>query len=242
MPARQLTFTGCGGLYTYLFGVAAYIQQNFDWDASSTVFASASAGAYPAFLLASGIDVESFHHTSNRRFLEAVDALPPRDSRSAPLGTWNDAIKEHIIPAITSRLSAEELARVLRRKHYLSLTMLPSLENRLVSEYSSVEDLVDGFIASGYIPIYDRRGRLGASYRGERVIDGGLSDNAPRPFGDSVPSLVLSPGKWRDHPDVDGRVPVPFVRSDWAWCDAKFELGKADAAARHAELAAFFEA
>lgn len=104
----------------------------------------------------------------------------------------------------------------------------------------SRQDLVDGFIASGFIPIYDREGRLGASYRGHRVIDGGLSDNAPRPFGEGVPSLVLSPGKWREHPDVTSRVPVPFVRSDWSWCDMKYELGKADAAAHHDELAAFF--
>ena len=46
---RCITFTGCGGLYTYLFGVAAYMQEAFTWDAETTAFASASAGAYPAF-------------------------------------------------------------------------------------------------------------------------------------------------------------------------------------------------
>lgn len=126
-------------MYTYLFGVAAYIQQHFEWEQASTVFASASAGAYPAFLLASGIDVEEFHHGPNRRFLASVDALPPLDPRAAPLGTWNDAIREHIIPAIEGCLTPEQLAKVLHRRHYLSLTMLPSLENALVGEFTSVE-------------------------------------------------------------------------------------------------------
>ena len=69
---RTITFTGCGGLYVYLFGVAAYMQQNFAWDPSSTAFASASAGAYPAYLLAAGVDVEAFHQSANRAFIEAV--------------------------------------------------------------------------------------------------------------------------------------------------------------------------
>ena len=56
-----------------------------------------------------------------------------------------------------------------------------------------------------------------------------------------MPALLLSPNKWREHPDLGSVLPgVPFVRSDWAWCDAKFSLGKADAAAHHDELAAFF--
>ena len=59
-------------------------------------------------------------------------------------------------------------------------------------------------------------------------------------FGDEVPSLVLSPAKWRAHADLPGA--IPFVNADWAWCDEKFELGKADAAAHHEELAAFFRA
>ena len=41
---RTITFTGCGGLYVYLFGVAAYMQSAFTWDTNTTAFASASAG------------------------------------------------------------------------------------------------------------------------------------------------------------------------------------------------------
>lgn len=237
---RTITFTGCGGLYTYLFGVASYVQQNFDV-ADSTVFASASAGAYPAFLLAAGIDVESFHRKENKAFLAAVEEerkSRSRDSRVAPLGIWNGVLEREWRSALLGRLDAAQIEHMLVNKHYISLTAMPTLENRLVGEFSSLDDLVSGFIASGFLPIYDSERRLATEWRGERFFDGGLSDNAPVPF-QGVPSLVLSPSKWRAHTELE-RVPVPFVRSDWAWNDAKFKLGQEDAREHHEELRAFF--
>mgnify|MGYP006091599569 CR=1 FL=1 len=234
---RTITFTGCGGLYVYLFGVAAYIQQKFEWDPATTAFASASAGAYPAFLLNAGIDIESFHHNENRAFLAAVDA-PPRDGRVSALGCWNEVLAREWRASVIGRLTSEEISQLLQHRHFISLTRLPTLENVLISSFDSIDDLVDGFIASGYLPLYDRDGKLGASWRGERFFDGGLSDNAPRPFGDEVPALVLGPSTWRNHTDLPGA--IPFVNADWEWCDAKFELGKADAREHHEELARFF--
>jgi hypothetical protein len=55
-----------------------------------------------------------------------------------------------------------------------------------------------------------------------------------------VASLVLAPFKWRQHADLPGA--IPFVNAEWAWCNSKFYLGKADAAEHHEELAAFFRA
>jgi len=234
---RTITFTGCGGLYTYLFGVAAYMQQHFTWDPKSTAFASASAGAFPAFLLSANIDVERFHRTSNRRLIEAVaEQRAMYDGRTAPLGIWNDAVREHFSRALVDELGSAGHAAIPSR-HYISLTELPARTNELLHEYASVEDLVEGFIASAYVPIYDNAGRLAASWRGRRFIDGGASDNAPKPFGDDVPALVLSPHMWRQHHEGA----FAFVCSDWEWVDTKFELGKQDAAAHHDELAAFFE-
>ena len=298
---RSVTFTGCGGLYTYLFGVAAYLQRNFDVSAPSTVFASASAGAFPAFLLAAGIDVEEFHLTSNRshpsrciphhptpptpthpilfdpnpsshrphpaprsprltlnspypstqgpppvarQLLEAVAAAAASedcgvfsrssgdDSRVRPLGRWNDAVRAHFTRAIVEHLGEDAHSQVSQR-HYISLTAVPSLANELVGEYHSVEDLVEGFIASAFVPIYSTTGELAASWRGRRFVDGGASDNAPVPF-EGVPSVVLSPHRWRSHA-AEG---FPFVRADWNFCDLKFQQGMADAAAHHDELAA----
>jgi hypothetical protein len=204
------------------------------------VFGSrAFAGAYPAFLLASGLDVEQFHHTANRDFIEAVSSSSHRDPRVSPMRIWNDVLREHWKRGITSRLSDADIQRLLDHKHFVSLTRLPTLENVLVGEFTSINDMVEASIASGHIPIYDRQGRLGANWRGELFVDGGVSDNEPRPFGDEVPALVLGPKTWRSHSEL-GKSPVPFVRADWEWCNGKYEQGKRDAAEHHDELAAFF--
>ena len=173
---RSVTFTGCGGLYTYLFGVAAYMQKHFDVCRADTVFASASAGAFPAFLLAAGLDVEEFHRTSNRELLNSVAASAAaedhgvfsqssaEDSRIRPLGRWNDAVREHFTRAIVARLG-EEAHRCVVERHFISLTELPELNNALVADYASVHDLVEGFIASAYVPIYTNDNQLAASWR-----------------------------------------------------------------------------
>lgn len=237
---QTVTFPGCGGLYTYLFGVAAYMQRNFDL--SRCAFASASAGAFPAYLLAAELDVEAFHHTANRELIESVRAAPavPRvlsraeaTGRLDPLWTWNDAVRDQFLAAITSRLGLEQACSVAQHRHFVSMTELPTMENHLVSEFLDAEDLVDAFIASAFVPIYASGGALTERFRGRTFVDGGLSDNAPEPF-DDVPSLVISPYRWRAH-EGDG---FPFVRADFDWADRKFREGLEDAAAHHDELAA----
>ena len=147
------------------------------------------AGAYPAFLLASGIDVEEFHRTANRDFIEAVSSSRHRDPRVSPMRIWNDVLREHWTRGITSRLGGAEIERLLDNTHFISLTRLPTLENELVGEFSSIHDMVEASIASGHIPIYDRHGRLGASWRGELFVDGGVSET-------SLGHLVTRSPRW----------------------------------------------
>ena len=242
-----VTITGCGGLYTYLFGVAAHIQAHFDL--SGAAFASASAGAFPAFLLATGIDVERFHRTHNKELLRDAHARAPDPlsarrpdlaGRLGPLLCWNGLVKHHFSAALRANLGDEGHA-ALRGRHAVSITQVVRddgdapwrLRNALVDDYASVDELVDAYIASAYVPLYDRRAELTTRFRGDRSFDGGITDNAPRPY-DDVDCLVLSPSKWRDH---GTSLPIPLVNSDWDWCDAKFELGKRDAAAHHDEIA-----
>ena len=57
---------------------------------------------------------------------------------------WNDVLKEHWTRAITSRLDDHQIRSLLHQRHYVSLTKLPSLQNVLVSEFCSIEDMVRG--------------------------------------------------------------------------------------------------
>ena len=242
--AATLTFSGCGGLYVYFFGVAAHIQEHFDL--RDVTIASASAGAFPAFLLAADIPVADFHARENRALLRAVAAAGPGGGARpalAPLGGWNEHVRRRFARAIDDRLGPGAYRAANGRLH-ISLTEVPSLANVLVSEYESNADLVDGFIASAFVPIYGG-GRAWAAYRGRRYVDGGLSDNAPVPparaaagarggrrRGAPPPALVLTPYKWREGSGF------PLIRADVAWADEMFARGREDARRHHDELAA----
>lgn len=238
---RCITFAGCGGLYTYMFGIASYIQDNFNvGPESGTIFASASAGAFPAYLLASGLDVEEFHEVANQTLLQSVeheaqcDPIARRDGRLRAMWRWNDAVVKHFISAVTGRLDRSEACTLVRGRHFISLTELPSLTNHLVSDFEDLDDFMLGVIASAFIPIYDSQGFLTARWRGKRFIDGGLTDNTPVPYND-IPSFVITPSMWRDHTADTGA--VSFVRADWEWANRKYRQGKEDAEKHHSELA-----
>ena len=152
-----ITVTGCGGLYTYLFGVAAYVQQHFDLRGAA--FASASAGAFPAFLLATGIDVERFHRTHNssprRPRARAGPQGGGRPSRgaSALLG-WNG-----LEAPARPREPGDDGHELLVGKHAVSITQVvrdgPAPEprrfqNALVDDYVTTSPT---YIASATRPL-----------------------------------------------------------------------------------------
>lgn len=110
-----LTFSGCGGLYVYFFGVASYIQER-GFDLSRTAFASASAGAFPAFLLAADMNVADFHARENHDLLDDVARRP-----LGPLNGWNDAVHDHFTRAITAR-RGERAFELANGRHFISLT------------------------------------------------------------------------------------------------------------------------
>ena len=201
--------------------------------------------------MATGIDVERFHRTHNFELLRDAQARAPDPlaarrpdlaGRIGPLLGWNDLVRRHFSGALREELGEDGHERLVG-KHAVSITQVvrdgPApgpwrLQNALVDDYASVDDLVDAYIASAYVPLYDARGEMTTRFRGLRSFDGGITDNAPRPYDDRD-CLVLSPSKWREHDDT--KLPIPLVNADWDWCDAKFELGKADAAAHHGDLA-----
>ena len=66
-------------------------------------------------------------------------------------------------------------------KVFISITAVGAtgaLRSRIVSRFASNKDLVDACVASSNIPYLARAG-LGPRFRGERVLDGGLTNNLP---------------------------------------------------------------
>jgi predicted acylesterase/phospholipase RssA len=218
--AAQLTFGGCGGMYSYEMGVAAVVQKNFDLD--DVAFGGASGGCIPAAILARDRDVEELHSSWNLPFLAEVTR-----NRFGALDTWNGTLRWLTLPQIPERGYETASSRL-----YISMTRFPSWRNEVVSTWTSNEDLVDGIVASSFVPLFDA-GKITARFRGERYVDGALTNSWPLPHGDAVPSLVIKRDMWRAN------------RLSWLWCwadpdwgDRLYKWGVEDAEAHMEELAA----
>ena len=68
MFGLPVVFNGGGGLYSYMLGITAELQQCHDL--SGTRFLTASGSSVSGLLLAAGIDAERFHLDCNRNMLE----------------------------------------------------------------------------------------------------------------------------------------------------------------------------
>jgi hypothetical protein len=134
----QLTFGGCGGMYNYFLGVAAVIQEEFELD--NVLFSGASAGCFPALLLALGLDIEEEFNTFNVPLLDET-----RTHGMKALGTWIPLTRKHTL----QRLDPNAY-KIASRKCFFSATEVPRLKNHLLTDFESNEDMVDSMCASGY--------------------------------------------------------------------------------------------
>jgi len=180
-------------MYSYELGVAAVIQRDFDL--SGVAISGASAGCFPALLTALDLDIEEHQVSWNLAFLEEVNR-----NRFGALAKWNSTVRRW-----TASMLPEEGWVTANSRLHVSLTRVPSWRNLIVSDWTSNADLLDGVMASAFVPLFDA-GRLVARFRGQRYVDGSLTDSWPLPHGSDVPSLVIKRDMWRPN------------QASWLWC------------------------
>ncbi|OQR94030.1 nuclear pore glycoprotein [Thraustotheca clavata] len=215
----QIGFGGCGGFYNYLLGVASVIQEHFDL--TSAIFSGSSAGCFPALVLALGIDVKTFFHEPNMTLI--------RDAKRKTyhgLGKWIPLTKEHML-----RNLAPDAYKVADKRFYCSVTKVPSLKNELITSWTSNEDMIDCMLTSGHVPLYHPD--MVKDFRGEKYIDGSVSNNSPIPHGDEFPFHVFQIRAWRE---IWPHWILVSTNTDWAY--EQFQMGRCDALAHMHELEA----
>ncbi len=217
---RQLVFGGCGGMYHYMGGIASIIQENFDIG-PETIISGSSAGCYPAMLLALDMNIDETFENWNVPFLQEINS-----HRLGALGKWNNVVKKWT----TTQLPDNAFEKLSGRFH-MSLTSFPDFKNHIVGEWSSNEDLIDGLMATTFIPIFDI-GKLTARFRGKRFVDGSLTNSYPLPLGNDVPNCIINRTMWRDN-----NLSWLWCWSDEQWARKLFEWGKEDASDHLEELA-----
>ena len=201
----QLTFGGCGGMYNYSLGVASVIQSNFSLD--NVVFAGSSAGCFPAMLLALDLNIDELFESWNIPFLKEINS------------TWLGAVSNWNIIARkwSVRKLPEKAYKRLDGRFFVSHTNVDfhlrgaRLSNSLVGNWENNSDLLDGLMASSFVPLFDI-GKVTGIFRGKRIIDGAITNSWPLPLGKDVPSLIIKRDMWRDN---NNSWLWPWTQEDW---------------------------
>ena len=139
----------------YVLGLCKYIKENYDL--SEYVFSGASAGAWNSLFLTYNGDVD--------RFINSVMAIDIKKQTSL----YN--VQQNIKSTLTNLFTEEDFDL---ENLYIGTTVFKRFRFRPViySDFNSLEDAIDGCIASSHIPFVT--GKFKYNYRGVNTYDGGF--------------------------------------------------------------------
>ncbi|XP_050409774.1 patatin-like phospholipase domain-containing protein 2 isoform X1 [Patella vulgata] len=165
----NLSFSGCGFLGIYHIGVASCFKEHAPQIVESCKFAGASAGAIVSCCLMCGC---CLGECTNFTLRLATKARSRTLGPLHPSFNINKILREALRQVLPS--NAHELAT---GRLFISLTRVSDKQAVIVSEYESKEELIQALLCSSFVPFYS--GLIPPKFRGERYVDGGLSDNLP---------------------------------------------------------------
>jgi len=170
--AIDISFAGAGFLGVYQIGVARFLQ---DDSVLLNCVGGCSSGSMVSCML-----LDQYPAKQMREKFQVISRVA-RKSKLGAFGPQFDVgkiLKEYMLP----ELSDDVLSKVNNRL-YISLTKL-NRTNLVVSEYDTKEDLIDALTCSSFIPAYS--GYRIPKFKGVRYLDGGITDNLPKPSDNTI--------------------------------------------------------
>ncbi|KAM3857252.1 patatin-like phospholipase domain-containing protein 4 [Diretmus argenteus] len=171
MPGLNLSFAACGFLGIYQLGaVGALIRHGERLLGSLRACAGASAGALVAAVMITAPDKlqlckEFTYHFADSVRRQQFGAITPGYDFML---TLREGIEE-ILPNDAHSRAADRL--------HVSVTHSDSGRNRIVSRFSSREELIKVLLASSFVPLY--AGIRPVEFQGQKWIDGGFTNSLP---------------------------------------------------------------
>ena len=160
---------GGGHLWMFALGAGHHIYENYDLE--SIIFLASSCGCFTAAPLACGLDPydwakgdweKCMQHYKRRGILGCFF-----DSKNFYFKLWNDYLPENAHKMCSGRL-------------YISITLFPSLKNKVVCHYETREDLIWSLVASMCLPyVFIREWPIKVNDTIGYAVDGGFSNDAP---------------------------------------------------------------
>lgn len=164
---HNLSFAGCGFLGLYHIGVCCCIKRFAPHLYQNKPVSGTSAGALAAACLVCDLDMDvCVRHIcklveNTRRFM-----LGPFDPRYKISEYLKDGLSQ-LLPPDAHVLCSDRLS--------ISLTCFTTRKNIVVRKYKNRDEVIQALLCSAYIPIFS--GFVPLTFRGQPVVDGGLSNN-----------------------------------------------------------------
>jgi len=205
---------GLGGqLWMFAIGVGHYVFETFD--INKITFLASSCGCYAAVPLACGLDPyewckrdwgKCMRHFTSRGLLGCFF-----DSKEFYFELWNDYLPDEAHILCSGRL-------------FISVTIFPSLQNRVISNFPTRVDLINAIVASMCLPfVFIRDFPVACSPDIGLCIDGGFSNDSP--CLDSYTITVSALHKEADIQPRLGRTQCEMITCSNSECDTSSVLG-----------------
>ncbi|CAG9535685.1 unnamed protein product [Cercopithifilaria johnstoni] len=180
-----LSFSGCGFLGVYHFGVLQGLNRNGKALMKRVKrCAGASAGSLAAALWTfQPEDTEQLHKGFNDVIKMATEIHSLRFGALSPNFALHKSLQRIIDLYIPEDISNAQ------DRLYISLTDQKRNVNKLISRFTSRDYLIDSLLASCYIPFYS--GSSPPTIDGDQYIDGGFTNNLP--IFEEMPTITISP-------------------------------------------------
>uniref|UniRef100_H3A9F7 triacylglycerol lipase n=1 Tax=Latimeria chalumnae TaxID=7897 RepID=H3A9F7_LATCH len=181
-PPPSISFSGCGFLAVYQIGAVQCLQ---DWAAellrSAPRVYGASGGSLTAAAVVCGENFDGLKREIHATAKEArKKLLGPFSPSFCLLGNLKKGLYRNLPE------NAHELAT---GRLFISMTRLSDQKNIMISEYKSKQEVVQALLCSCFVPVYS--GMIPPTFRGERYVDGGLTNMQPE--AESNQTITISP-------------------------------------------------
>ncbi|XP_006980315.1 patatin-like phospholipase domain-containing protein 5 isoform X2 [Peromyscus maniculatus bairdii] len=178
----SLSFAGSGFLGLYHVGATQCLHQRAPRILQGArCFYGSSAGALNAMTIVCGMSTD-YSCSNLLGMVKHVERLS--------LGIFHPAYGpiEHIRKQLQDTLP-DNCHILASQRLGISMTRWPDGKNRIVTDFATRDELIQALICSLYFPLYC--GTIPPAFRGERYIDGALSNNLP--FSDAPTTITISP-------------------------------------------------
>ncbi|XP_049740580.1 1-acylglycerol-3-phosphate O-acyltransferase PNPLA3 [Elephas maximus indicus] len=178
----SLSFVGCGFLGFYHVGATRCLSERAPHLLrDARMFFGCSAGSLHIASFLAGVPLD--------RTIQVLMDLG-RAIRRQKLGLLQPSFSfnKYLRDRLHRELPAN-IHQLVSGKISVSLTRVSDGKNVLVSDFQSKEEVVDALLCSCFIPFLS--GLIPPTFRGERYMDGGASNNMP--FADDKTTITVSP-------------------------------------------------